>query len=96
MACTLDRRYLAVAQTTDGQGIPQTILCMQILKGELVWSPVRFDAIQLLLPSVSPGMKYSAQWLSILRCFAWAAGTSVTLLFVTISFKLCDSKGTYQ
>lgn len=53
MACTLDRRYLAVAQTTDGQGIPQTILCMQILKGELVWSPVRFDAIQLLLPSVS-------------------------------------------
>lgn len=53
MACTLDRRYLAVAQTADGQGIPQTMLCMQILKGELVWSPVRFDAIQLLLPSVS-------------------------------------------
>lgn len=52
MACALDRQYLAVAQT-DGQGIPQTMLCVQISKGELVGSPGRFGAIQLLLPSVS-------------------------------------------
>jgi len=90
MACTLDRRYLAVAQTTDGQGIPQTLLCTQILKGELVWSPARFDAMQLLLPSVSSEMEVFCAVAQYFQMFGMGCGTAVTL-GVTISFRRCGT-----